>query len=116
MDPEPVAAELIDRDKRPERVMFELGCDHQNRLAKRYAVVGTGEGSQREFNQKANSFALLADILMRDWGINVKPVNYSAQLAAALHPGPLHSDADIDHLMTALTTLCKQCARARAVA
>ena len=31
-------------------------------------------------------------------------------------PGPMHTDADLDHLMDALTSLWKHCALARAVA
>ncbi|MEM7021637.1 MAG: 5-aminolevulinate synthase, partial [Pseudomonadota bacterium] len=31
-------------------------------------------------------------------------------------PGPLHSEADIDHLVGALSSLWSQCALARAVA
>ena len=63
---------------------------------------------------------MLADILMRDWGIYVQPINYPTVPKGTerlrFTPGPLHSDADIDHLVTALTTLWKQCALAHAVA
>ena len=63
---------------------------------------------------------LLADILMRDWGIYVQPINYPTVAKGTerlrFTPGPLHSDADIDHLVEALTVLWKQCAIAQAVA
>ena len=63
---------------------------------------------------------MLADILMRDYGIYVQPINYptvpKGPERLRFTPGPLHSDADIDHLVAALTTLWKQCVIAHAVA
>ncbi|MBY6114173.1 5-aminolevulinate synthase [Mameliella alba] len=63
---------------------------------------------------------MLADILMRDWGIYVQPINYPTVPKGTerlrFTPGPLHGDADIDHLVEALTVLWKQCALAHAVA
>ncbi len=63
---------------------------------------------------------MLADILMRDWGIYVQPINYPTVPKGTerlrFTPGPLHSEADIDHLIDALTVLWKQCALAHAVA
>ena len=63
---------------------------------------------------------MLADILMRDFGIYVQPINYPTVPKGTerlrFTPGPLHSDADIDRLVAALTTLWKQCALAHAVA
>ncbi|MFU8776996.1 MAG: 5-aminolevulinate synthase, partial [Roseovarius sp.] len=63
---------------------------------------------------------MLADILMRDYGIYVQPINYPTVPKGTerlrFTPGPLHSDADIDHLVRALTVLWKQCALAHAVA
>ena len=62
----------------------------------------------------------LADILMRDYGIYVQPINYPTVPKGTerlrFTPGPLHTDADIDHLVEALTVLWKQCAIAHAVA
>ncbi|MBS0123636.1 5-aminolevulinate synthase [Thetidibacter halocola] len=62
----------------------------------------------------------LADILMQDYGIYVQPINYPTVPKGTerlrFTPGPLHSDADIDHLVMALTTLWKRCAVAHAVA
>lgn len=63
---------------------------------------------------------MLSDILMREWGIYVQPINYPTVPKGTerlrFTPGPLHSDADIDHLVEALTVLWKQCAIAHAVA
>ncbi|MEX0282124.1 MAG: aminotransferase class I/II-fold pyridoxal phosphate-dependent enzyme, partial [Arenibacterium sp.] len=63
---------------------------------------------------------MLADILMQDYGIYVQPINYPTVPKGTerlrFTPGPLHSDADIDHLVDALTILWKQCAIAHAVA
>ena len=63
---------------------------------------------------------MLADILMRDYGIYVQPINYPTVPKGTerlrFTPGPLHTDADIDHLIDALTTLWRQCAIAHAVA
>ena len=63
---------------------------------------------------------MLADILMRDYGIYVQPINYPTVPKGTerlrFTPGPLHSDTDIDHLVDALSVLWKQCAVAPAVA
>ncbi len=63
---------------------------------------------------------MLSDILMRDWGIYVQPINYPTVPKGTerlrFTPGPLHSDLDIEHLVEALTVLWKQCAIAHAVA
>jgi 5-aminolevulinate synthase len=63
---------------------------------------------------------MLADILMRDYGIYVQPINYPTVPKGTerlrFTPSPLHSDADIDHLVEALSVLWKQCAIAHAVA
>ncbi|WP_103333123.1 5-aminolevulinate synthase [Pseudotabrizicola formosa] len=63
---------------------------------------------------------MISDILMNDWGIYVQPINYPTVPKGTerlrITPGPLHSDADIDHLVTALASLWRQCALAHAVA
>lgn len=63
---------------------------------------------------------MLADYLMDEWGIYVQPINYPTVPKGTerlrFTPSPLHSDADIDHLVAALTSLWKQCAIAHAVA
>ncbi|XDA98907.1 5-aminolevulinate synthase [Sulfitobacter sp. LCG007] len=63
---------------------------------------------------------MLADILMRDYGIYVQPINYPTVPKGTerlrFTPSPLHSEADIVHLVEALTVLWNQCALSRAVA
>ena len=63
---------------------------------------------------------MIADILMRDWGIYVQPINYPTVPKGTerlrFTPGPLHGEADIDRLVRALGTLWRQCALAHAVA
>ncbi len=63
---------------------------------------------------------MISDILMNDWGVYVQPINYPTVPKGTerlrITPGPLHSDADIDHLVRALSSLWRQCALAHAVA
>jgi 5-aminolevulinate synthase len=63
---------------------------------------------------------MISDILMRDWGVYVQPINYPTVPKGTerlrITPGPLHTDADIDHLVLALKSLWQQCAIAHAVA
>ena len=63
---------------------------------------------------------MISDILMRDWGIYVQPINYPTVPKGTerlrITPSPLHSDADIDRLVEAIDSLWKHCALAHAVA
>ncbi len=63
---------------------------------------------------------MLADYLMREWDIYVQPINYPTVPKGTerlrFTPSPFHTDADIDHLVTALSVLWRQCALAHAAA
>jgi len=63
---------------------------------------------------------MISDILMENFGIYVQPINYPTVPKGTerlrITPSPLHSDADIDRLVSALGTLWTQCALSRAVA
>lgn len=59
----------------------------------------------------------LSDILMREYGIYIQPINYPTVPKGTerlrITPSPVHSSADIDHLVGALETLWAQCQLAR---
>jgi 5-aminolevulinate synthase len=59
----------------------------------------------------------LSDILMRDYGIYIQSINYPTVPKGTerlrITPSPVHSAADIDHLVEALETLWTQCQLAR---
>ena len=63
---------------------------------------------------------MIADYLMDQFGVYVQPINYPTVPKGTerlrFTPGPLHTDADIDHLVHSLSDLWSQCALARAVA
>jgi 5-aminolevulinate synthase len=62
----------------------------------------------------------ISDILLDQCSVYIQPINYPTVARGTerlrITPSPLHSDADIDHLVESLHSLWAQCALARAVA
>ena len=68
----------------------------------------------------AKKAKFISDILLDQYNIYVQPINYPTVAKGTerlrITPSPLHSDADIQHLVSSLNELWSQCALARQVA
>ena len=62
----------------------------------------------------------ISDWLLEDFGIYVQPINYPTVPKGSerlrITPSPVHTEADIDYLVSSLARLWSQCALARVVA
>ncbi len=68
----------------------------------------------------AKKCKFISDLLLENYGIYVQPINYPTVPEGTerlrITPSPVHTDADIDALVGALSELWSQCALSRAVA
>lgn len=59
----------------------------------------------------------ISDVLLKDYGVYIQPINYPTVPKGTerlrITPSPVHSEADIDHLLDALGSLWEQCQLAR---
>ena len=59
----------------------------------------------------------ISDLLLNEYGIYIQPINYPTVPKGGerlrITPSPVHSDKDLDHLVSALSALWSQCQLAR---
>jgi 5-aminolevulinate synthase len=59
----------------------------------------------------------MSDLLLNEYGIYIQPINYPTVPKGGerlrITPSPVHSDKDLDHLVSALSALWSQCQLAR---
>ncbi len=99
-----------DRVARVRALLDERGIPHKDNPSHIVPVM-VGNASKCKW---------ITDVLLDEYGIYVQPINYPTVPVGTerlrITPNPSHTDADIDHLVGALSDLWSQCALARAVA
>ena len=103
----------IERQTHKERVaevrarFDELGIPHTTNAGHIIPVI-VGDAMKCKY---------ISDILMKDYGIYIQPINYPTVPRGTerlrITPSPVHSEADVDALVTALSDLWTQCELAR---
>ncbi|MEM1287504.1 MAG: 5-aminolevulinate synthase [Pseudomonadota bacterium] len=102
-----------ERDRQKERVakvrakLDQHGIPHQPNPSHIIPVM-VGDPKKCKF---------ISDVLLDEFGIYIQPINYPTVPRGTerlrITPSPLHSDADIDHLVDALNTLWSHCSLGR---
>ncbi|WP_091433779.1 5-aminolevulinate synthase [Aliiroseovarius sediminilitoris] len=103
----------VERDRQKERVakvregLDAMGIPHIDNPSHIIPVM-VGDPVKCKF---------ISDTLMRDYGVYIQPINYPTVPKGTerlrITPSPVHSDADIAHLLGALEELWHQCEVAR---
>ncbi len=103
----------VERDRQKERVarvragLDKMGIPHIDNPSHIIPVM-VGDPVKCKF---------ISDTLMRDYGVYIQPINYPTVPKGTerlrITPSPVHSDADIEHLLGALEELWSQCEVAR---
>ncbi|MEM7506943.1 MAG: 5-aminolevulinate synthase [Pseudomonadota bacterium] len=100
---------MVQRDRvaRVRAALDRLGIPHQQNPSHIIPVM-VGDPVKCKY---------ISDTLMEEFGVYIQPINYPTVPKGTerlrITPTPLHSDADIDHLIEALEALWAQCQLAR---